>query len=1332
MYNLLLILRLLCIVMMMHLQLCSQPVANAAAPAFYPQAPTNKVLNTTGQWQQTNGPARGRINNMYADGGRLYISTNCGVYFSGDKAVTWKPSLTGLTLYNPSGEMDKMGDTLILQNAFLKYSTDSGASWQSFAVDPPSLVQHILVNGNSIFASGYYGIYRSDDFGQTWINLSGLFLANTHFSSMLKVGNAIFATTNADLWKSTNNGNSWVSVLNTTALSKLRFYSGRMFISHGANDLMSADTGATFLPLIVPGGTGPGNYIASDSIIYAGFSTQGTHISYDLGATWVNAEVNLFDTGTVDFALIDSTVFCANKRGGVYATTLGDSAWVEKNYHLPLSQITSVSASASDVLAFTYDAGDLLRSDDKGLSWLSVISNLPPDIDIKSILNEDSVYFIATANHGLYKSSDHGLSWNAANTGLTSNNIRDIVRMGTRLFVSQATGGATFISDDEGLTWTPSSTGFQFAFADKFFVDGSRIYVKSGYNIYYSDNDGASWDSIVRAGCPAGAGPDVIGRTGNKLLALFHSNGIFMFDSTTVSWSEITNQFNNDNCNDFLIVDSTIVLAHATGIFTSDNLGATWTPTTSAAMYDICANDSIIYGGTDGGGVWRYDLFSAPSAPGYYWVGGSGNWSDFANHWATTSGGTTMHTLPPSLADDVFFDTNSGLSAFDTIYFNLTPSSCLNFNCSQGLNSLVFDGGIKVYSNLNILSSVIFNDVISLYGSSSTITTSNSLIAGIDVVAGASYSMNDDFKGEGFSSSGKLISNNHTINTPSINFWHCECYLGTSQINSETMGGAPSIKFGDSCYVENVSINFYSDPSSGARIEFHSLATMDTIIVANINVFKTQGMSASNVNFDIYIDGPSDIRRITVDDSIDVKFNMYPTFCKVGKLAIQEDLFVGNVGGGPPIVSLQIDTLFISKPGKSIMLPSGRIDINNELFSVYQLGIFSNITGGTINKSSGTICLKNYNILNNTATGGAQFFADNSINSGGNIGWQFAPCSIVSDVWPGDANYDLTVNNFDILNLGLAYNEIGPVRSGASLTYVAQPATDWNGYFQTAVNKKHADTNGDGIVDDNDTTAVSLNYGLTHPARMGNTQLAASPSDPYLYLSVNPDSANLSDTVYIETFFGTSQTPVDSVYGLAFTINYDTTLVDTSWISTQFLNSWFGQPGIDLLTFSKSIPLEQKIDVAIVRTDHNNTTGFGGPLCRTGIVIVDNVAGRMPLPITLSNARALTASEYELGINIGGDTVSVDTTTTGIVQHSDPTVAIKLFPNPAKNKLYVVTNSNSVYNYQLLDMFGNIILSNKGAVPQKTFSISSPGKGMYILQLLTSNGMVARKVVFME
>lgn len=59
-------------------------------------------------------------------------------------------------------------------------------------------------------------------------------------------------------------------------------------------------------------------------------------------------------------------------------------------------------------------------------------------------------------------------------------------------------------------------------------------------------------------------------------------------------------------------------------------------------------------------------------AADYYWVGGSGNWSDYANHWATTSGGSVFNTQQPSLSDNVYFDNNSSAGDYTVTGNNLS------------------------------------------------------------------------------------------------------------------------------------------------------------------------------------------------------------------------------------------------------------------------------------------------------------------------------------------------------------------------------------------------------------------------------------------------------------------------------------------------------------------------------------------------------------------------------------------------------------------------------------------------------------------------------------
>ena len=51
----------------------------------------------------------------------------------------------------------------------------------------------------------------------------------------------------------------------------------------------------------------------------------------------------------------------------------------------------------------------------------------------------------------------------------------------------------------------------------------------------------------------------------------------------------------------------------------------------------------------------------------YYWVGGTGNWSNYSSHWATSSGGNIFHTTSPGSNDKVIFDSNSFSQANQTV-----------------------------------------------------------------------------------------------------------------------------------------------------------------------------------------------------------------------------------------------------------------------------------------------------------------------------------------------------------------------------------------------------------------------------------------------------------------------------------------------------------------------------------------------------------------------------------------------------------------------------------------------------------------------------------------
>ncbi len=100
------------------------------------------------------------------------------------------------------------------------------------------------------------------------------------------------------------------------------------------------------------------------------------------------------------------------------------------------------------------------------------------------------------------------------------------------------------------------------------------------------------------------------------------------------------------------------------------------------------------------------------TAVNYYWIGGSGNWSDLS-HWATTSGGTTLHTQIPTALDDVFFDANSFSAAGQIVSFDPLTILVRSINWTGAAHTPTMAGPaanlLKIYGSLTLVAGMNMN-----------------------------------------------------------------------------------------------------------------------------------------------------------------------------------------------------------------------------------------------------------------------------------------------------------------------------------------------------------------------------------------------------------------------------------------------------------------------------------------------------------------------------------------------------------------------------------------------------------------------------------------------
>ncbi|MCK5857455.1 MAG: gliding motility-associated C-terminal domain-containing protein [Bacteroidales bacterium] len=356
-------------------------------------------------------------------------------------------------------------------------------------------------------------------------------------------------------------------------------------------------------------------------------------------------------------------------------------------------------------------------------------------------------------------------------------------------------------------------------------------------------------------------------------------------------------------------------------------------------------------------------------AADYYWVGGSGDWSDI-NHWATTSGGTTKHIQTPTSNDNVIFDVNS-MSATANINLNSQTIFCRNFDIHTITNTLNFSGVCKTWR---------------IYGGISLSTKMNSFSS-------------PDMQFEGQSGTHNLEFNGKTINF-SLYFLGTAAWVLTDTLICEDIhlkGGTFST---GSNYIDGQA--FYSSGIYNKHLNLgsSSLQFMTWIVSGN-----TYTVNAGN-------------SHITIHDNYFRHNNTTnQTYYNVTFVNLQGYLYSSNThtsfhkmkfdGNGVIIGNNTYDSLIFTKKCEYYISPNTTQTIIQDFVAdgncKNYISIKSSNGHATFSKNNSNITI-NYTILNHIhASGGANFYAVGGMDLGDNTGWiiQAPPHRIL--YWVGDS-----------------------------------------------------------------------------------------------------------------------------------------------------------------------------------------------------------------------------------------------------------------------------------------------------------------------------------------
>ncbi|NET33545.1 MAG: T9SS type A sorting domain-containing protein [Cyanothece sp. SIO1E1] len=334
-------------------------------------------------------------------------------------------------------------------------------------------------------------------------------------------------------------------------------------------------------------------------------------------------------------------------------------------------------------------------------------------------------------------------------------------------------------------------------------------------------------------------------------------------------------------------------------------------------------------------------------------------------------------------------------------------------------------------------------------------------------------------------------------------------------------------------------------------------------------------------------------------------------------------------------------------------------------------------------------------------------------------------------VWPGDTDNNEVANHYDLLNIGLAYGAVGPIREGADLTWRGQIASDWNATTpDTGVDFKHVDSNGDGVINALDTTAISLNWGRA-------VNLMPNPLEEYRSSSGEPKTTGApifiealpvqpGETVSFNVNLGDDDNPVTGAYGVAFSIVYDPLAVVYGSVSASFENSWLGQLGEDMIALYRDDPNQHRLHIALTRIDQVEVDGSGaiGQISMT----IEDVIFRdreYEMPFRVENVRLIRADEEEVQV-VQKQTIGTILDTPLSSEERLPSSQIKLFPNPTYNFVQIDYQKVEIDRIQLLNLQGKVLREYQAT---DRISLQDLQPSTYLLRFMGPQGVVLKKMV---
>lgn len=332
-------------------------------------------------------------------------------------------------------------------------------------------------------------------------------------------------------------------------------------------------------------------------------------------------------------------------------------------------------------------------------------------------------------------------------------------------------------------------------------------------------------------------------------------------------------------------------------------------------------------------------------------------------------------------------------------------------------------------------------------------------------------------------------------------------------------------------------------------------------------------------------------------------------------------------------------------------------------------------------------------------------------------------------VWPGDVDNNGQVDQYDMLALGL---EIGQSttkpRPNASIEWTPQTFVSQSSN-QDAVLRPYWDTDGNALIDLNDTLAIHQNWGKTVP----NRKIRTRPQiDSFaLPLNLNMDTLNNRREIELPIVLGSAEAPARNAYGLAFSLNYGSGIGKMARISADFSRSFFKRDKRPLLTYVRNDTVQNKLHLVISKLQRRAITGYG-EIARVKLTVEDLIFIEpflKNLNIDPQSIVLIDRNNKPIPVAPGSEEIRVISDVEHLISNASfIDQKMNIYPTPCNDVLHVQSDQLSIQSLKIFSQDGKLI-QQFSAFTQKQIDTSSWPNGAYQLQIETGEGMGVKKIL---